>query len=609
VLFAGEPGIGKTTLAGEVARAAGERGFVTIWARCWEDGGAPAYWPFIQVLRALVRELPDRMRAELDRAPVRSAALARLVPELATTVSPAPATERFALFDATASLLRDVAAERPVLVVLDDLHAVDPSSLSMLTFLVRELKTARVAFVGTYRDLALDDAPDVRDLLARVAREGSVVRLPRLARADVVRIIEAAAGVAAPAIVELVYQTSEGVPLFVDELLHALSKPGSALLTGAPIPTGVRAAIKDRVSRLDAETRGQLEIASVVGPTFTLALASSIGEAGPERVHELVERAAAAGVLERRAPGRYAFAHGLVREALYREIQGGRRARLHAAIVETIEKGVAEASPTEHAYHALKAAPVIGVARAVAAARAAATAAVKVEAFEGAVELLKRALAVMDVAPADAALRAAVVGDLAAVEERAGRGQRTSPRTTAPRAPRRLELTRDGELWTVRYGDLVTRLRESRGLGMLQQLVTQPGLEIHALTLCAAPGANIVAGDAGDVLDREAIDAYRARVSDVEDELREAEAWNDPARAERARAEIELLRGELSRAVGLGGRMRRAGSDAERARINAQRRLRDAIRRIAEQEPDIGRHLERAVRTGTFCSYVPPPLD
>ena len=322
LLLAGEPGIGKTTLATVIAREAKARAFVTIWARCWDDG-APAFWPFIQILRGIDRELGEATRAELARLPDRARRLARLVPELAPGAEDG-AVDRFALFDAVASLLRDLSRARPLLLVIDDLHAVDPSSLSMLRLVAQELKSAHAVVIGTHRELLLGDAPERLDLLARVAREGDVLRLARLGRAEVGRIVEQVAGPAAPVVAELVFRTSEGVPLFVDELLASLSAPGSQLLSGAPIPTGVRAAIKDRLTRLDAETVGVLEIAAVVGPAFVLALVAIAAELDAERVHDLVERAAAARVVERRSAGKYAFTHGLVREALYREIHGAR---------------------------------------------------------------------------------------------------------------------------------------------------------------------------------------------------------------------------------------------------------------------------------------------
>jgi hypothetical protein len=249
---------------------------------------------------------------------------------------------------------------------------------------------------------------------------------------------------------------------------------------------------------------------------------------------------------------------------------------------------------------------VIGVERAVAAAREAASAAMQAQAFEDAAELLRRALAVLDLAVARPALRDEVVAALAAA--RAPIGAEPPPRAPA-RVRRKLTIERDGEMWVVRFGDQLARLKDSRGVQMLATLVERPGEEVHAVALCAAPGAGVAVGDAGEVLDHEAIVAYRERASEVEEELREAEGWNDAARVERARAELDVLRSELSRAVGLGNRARRAGSDAERARVNAQRRIRDAVRRIAEQDPELGRFVERSIRTGTFCAYVPVDAD
>jgi hypothetical protein len=213
---------------------------------------------------------------------------------------------------------------------------------------------------------------------------------------------------------------------------------------------------------------------------------------------------------------------------------------------------------------------------------------------------------VLDMAVAPPALRDEVVAALAAAK--APRDER-APSAAPLRPKRKLALDREGEIWVVRFGDLVARLKDSRGVQMIASLVARPGEEVHAVALCAAPGADVAVGDAGEVLDHEAISAYRERASEVEEELREAEAWNDAARVERARSELEILRSELSRAVGLGGRARRAGSDAERARINAQRRIRDAIRRMAEQDPELGRYVERSIRTGTFCAYVPIDVD
>jgi hypothetical protein len=136
---------------------------------------------------------------------------------------------------------------------------------------------------------------------------------------------------------------------------------------------------------------------------------------------------------------------------------------------------------------------------------------------------------------------------------------------------------------------------------------------VHVLELQAGAPAPELRADAvggGAWLDDEAKRAYRARLAELEDELAEAERFNDVERAARAREERELIGRELARAVGLGGRDRPAGSAAERARVNTTRAIRAAIRRIEEEcDASLGRHLDRAVRTGTFCAYDPAPQD
>ena len=113
-------------------------------------------------------------------------------------------------------------------------------------------------------------------------------------------------------------------------------------------------------------------------------------------------------------------------------------------------------------------------------------------------------------------------------------------------------------------------------------------------------------GDAGPLLDSEAKLAYRARVSELQEEIDEAEAFNDPERITRAREELAFVVRELTGAVGLGGRDRKAGSDVERARVNVTRAIRTALKRIGDHDPALGRGLDSAIRTGTFCVYDPP---
>ncbi|HXJ20760.1 MAG TPA: AAA family ATPase [Polyangia bacterium] len=185
-------------------------------------------------------------------------------------------------------------------------------------------------------------------------------------------------------------------------------------------------------------------------------------------------------------------------------------------------------------------------------------------------------------------------------------GPQTSPAAPAARvdtaAP--LALVADGETWVLRAGPASLRLKDGRGVRYVARLIAEPEREIHALDLAGA-GGEADGGDAGEPLDAAAVAAYRRRLAELEEELREAEGWHDGARATRLRSEMEFLSAELSRALGLGGRNRRVGSAAERARVAVTRRIRDLIRRVAEQSPELGRHLEATVKTGTTCSYRP----
>ena len=191
-------------------------------------------------------------------------------------------------------------------------------------------------------------------------------------------------------------------------------------------------------------------------------------------------------------------------------------------------------------------------------------------------------------------------------------------RTAASAAPpagderRRAGLMREGELWTLTHGGESFHLKDSKGMGYLARLLGDPHAEVHVVELQAGAAVPELRADAetgGAWLDEEAKRAYRERLAALEDDLDEAERWGDVERASRAREERELIGRELARAVGLGGRDRPVGSAAERARVNTTRAIRGAIKRIEECDPSLGRHLDRAVRTGTFCAYDPSPQD
>jgi non-specific serine/threonine protein kinase len=171
---------------------------------------------------------------------------------------------------------------------------------------------------------------------------------------------------------------------------------------------------------------------------------------------------------------------------------------------------------------------------------------------------------------------------------------------------RELRMVQEGDVWLVEGEGERCRVKDSRGLRMLASLLAQPDHELHCLELGGGAGARAIdAVDAGPALDLRARGEYRARLRALRGEIDEAEAWNDLARAQRAREEAEQLEHQLAAALGLGGRDRRQLSASERARSNVQRRLKLAIAHIEARAPALGRRLAESVRTGTFCCFEP----
>ncbi len=172
-------------------------------------------------------------------------------------------------------------------------------------------------------------------------------------------------------------------------------------------------------------------------------------------------------------------------------------------------------------------------------------------------------------------------------------------------------LRREGDYWTLRFGDLELHLKHGRGLDHLATLLAEPGQPRWAIELAADPHGEderaADTGDAGERLDREARRAYEARARDLEQELAEARRDADAGRVETIRAEMDVLGSELAAAVGFGGRPRRAGGATERARQSVTKAIRGTIRRVADASPPLGDHLERSVRTGMSCVFDPDP--
>jgi hypothetical protein len=165
----------------------------------------------------------------------------------------------------------------------------------------------------------------------------------------------------------------------------------------------------------------------------------------------------------------------------------------------------------------------------------------------------------------------------------------------------------------VTFDGPTVRVRDLKGMHYLARLLAEPGRELHVLDLVAAEtgAGNDVQraslGDAGEILDARAKEAYRRRLTEIDEDIEEAHALGDDERGAQADAEREFLLRELANAFGLSGRQRRAGSTSERARAGVTRAIRQAIARIDEHQSSLGEHFGHTVRTGTYCAYVPDP--
>jgi DNA-binding SARP family transcriptional activator len=421
VLVSGEAGIGKTRLVDELALHAESLGVQTLWGRCWEAGGAPAYWPWIQALRAYVRDQPpadleEQLGTEAQDVAHLLPELRELFPDIPEAALPESEGARFRLFDSTAAFLRRAADRHTLLFVLDDIHAADASSLLLIAFLTSELRDARVAIVATYREPELEPDDPTSPILADVSRHAqSRITLRGLGEHEVASYIEQTAREAPSTMLSAaIAAETDGNPLFVGEIVRLLAADGSLPRpldgTWRPvIPETVKDAIGRRLQRLSPGCRQTLSRASVVGRDFSLGVLEALDSVPPAEVLERLDEAIVARLVTNisGAPGVMRFTHALVRDTLYESVPQSRRRELHRRTAETLER-LAGPSSTAHlselAHHSYQALPAAEPAIVVAHARRAALNAATVLAFEEAARLYEDALQAATLAPTDPAL-------------------------------------------------------------------------------------------------------------------------------------------------------------------------------------------------------------
>ena len=421
ILLAGEPGVGKTRLAGQVAQAAHDDGAPVLFGRCDEDLGVP-FQPFVEALRQQIGLLEgDDLGGRLGEHP---GELARLVPDVAvrwpaigapTTAD--PETERYRLFEAVTSWLAAASADLGLVLVLDDLHWAGRPTLLLVRHLIRTPDALRLLVIGTYRDTDLDRSHPLAEVLADLRREPGVERLALrgLDPEGVASFLEAAGGQALDApgqvLAAAIAEETEGNPFFVGEVLSHLVESGALYVEDGRwtsnrtieemgIPEGVRDVIGRRLSRLADLTNDVLTRASVIGQVVELAVLVAVCDQDEDEVLDALEEAVGAGLVrESDEVFGHRFAHALVRTTLYEELPTVRRVRLHARVGEAIESVHAarlDERAADLAHHFAEAAAGGGVERAIGYAQRAARVAAGAAAHDEAVGWYQRALELHD---------------------------------------------------------------------------------------------------------------------------------------------------------------------------------------------------------------------
>ncbi len=358
----GEPGIGKTRLATQVASELHEDGAIVLAGHCAEELSAP-YAAWAQALSHLAEHAPEEvLAAHVDR---HGGELTRLVPELARRVPQAPApaetdpeTGRYLLFSAVVGLLGQASDAAPVLLVLDDLHWADAQTLALLKHALAELGEARLLVLGSYRDSDLSRDHPLTALLADLRGEEGIERLSLrgLGEEDVVAIMEAAAGhelgAAGAALAREITAETGGNPFFVGEILRHLSESEAVLrapdgrwelmpkLDQLGLPQSVREVVTRRVERLGEDCHAALSCAAVIGRDFDVELLLPVAGKDEDELIDLLDAAVEAALLQEHSgrPGSYSFAHNLISHTLYDALGPTRRARLHRRVAEALER-------------------------------------------------------------------------------------------------------------------------------------------------------------------------------------------------------------------------------------------------------------------------------
>ncbi len=429
VVIGGEPGVGKTRLAEEIAVEAQRLGAAVRLGHCYEMEGAAPYTPLVEMLEAFLRSAPkETFRAALGE---NAAEVARIMPELRhifddipMPVELPPEQERRFLLNSLGEFIGRASRVTPLLLIFDDLHWADDATLFVLEHLAQQVASMPVLMLGTYRDVDLDvGRPLARSLESLLRRRlAHRIALRRLPEAGVQAMLQAMSGQAPPQkLVDVIESETEGNPFFVEEVVRHLAEEGklfddqgnwkASLVVGElEVPEGVRLVIGRRLERLGEDAKRVLGSAAVIGRVFRFDLLEAASEDTADAVLDAIDAAQAAHIVGSADDGRdatIAFAHELFRQTLLSGLSMPRRQRIHLRVADAIERVYAR-SLDEHAadlaHHLFQAGAAADPEKTMLYIVMAAGLALKAAAFEDALKLCDNGLSVVD--PEDRKARA-----------------------------------------------------------------------------------------------------------------------------------------------------------------------------------------------------------
>jgi tetratricopeptide (TPR) repeat protein len=347
VMVGGEPGVGKTRLTAEFEAQARRHGLLTLTGGCYDQDTSPSYIPFIEIIESLIRSMePEALLGTLgETAPE----VARIVPELRR-----PEQERRHLLNNIRDFFERLAGRQPLLLVLEDLHWADDSTVLSLQHMAQRINELPVLVVGTYRDMELDTAPclarAMEEMLRR--RQAHDLILKRLSADDVAAMLSARSGQKPPArLADLIYRETDGNPFFVEEIFKFLAEEGRLFdsegqwraeveIREEEVPRGVDMIISRRLKRVSDECRRVLTAAAVVGRRFSFVLLKTLMGIDEDTLLDAIEAAERAQLVSstlEETEDQYMFFHELIRQTLLSRLSPARRRRLHVRVGEAIE--------------------------------------------------------------------------------------------------------------------------------------------------------------------------------------------------------------------------------------------------------------------------------